>query len=328
MEPSRRQGLAIALLVATGVTLFILKGLVGTIFFAVTVAYVAHPLTDRLEARGLGRRWGAAATTAAALLFGIGLFLPIAAVLYLRRGAAIALLRSLPAEVTLTVEEFVYVVDVGELITLAVRTLTRTAISLAEGTPVLAAKVGVFAFALYAILHRGRQLEGVVSNLAPATFQGELAHLHRRVRDTLYGLYVIQAATAIGTFAVALVLFLALGVRYPVTLAVLAGLLQFLPVVGPSLVIAGLVVAELAAGDLVGAATIGVLGIGLVGVLPDAVLRPWLAAETASMTPALYFVGLTGGLLSLGAVGIVAGPLAVALVAELVALLSQDSAAG
>lgn len=324
MELSRRQGLAVALLAVGAVTLFILKDLLGTLFFAGTAAYVAYPVVDRLEARGASRRAAAAGTTAGALLFGVGLFLPIGAVLYLRRRAAIELLRSLPAELTLTFEEFVYVVDVAELTALAARTLTRTAVSLAEGTPVLAAKVGVFAFALYALLHRGDRLEGTVRSVAPAQLHGELAHLHRAVRDTLYGLYVIQAATAIGTFAVALVLFLALGIRYPVTLAVLAGLLQFLPVVGPSLVIAGLVLAELLAGDLAGAAVVGVLGVGLVGVLPDAVLRPWLAGETTSLGPALYFVGLTGGLLSLGAVGVVAGPLAVALVAELVALFGES----
>lgn len=138
---------------------------------------------------------------------------------------------------------------------------------------------------------------------------------------------VIQAATAVATFIIALIVFLALGIQFPVTLAVLAGLFQFLPVIGPSLVIAGLVVGNLLAGDMVGATVIGAVGLVFIGFLPDAVLRPWLAQETSTLPSALYFVGLTGGLLSLGPIGIVAGPLVVVLLLELLAMLSEDRVA-
>jgi predicted PurR-regulated permease PerM len=106
----------------------------------------------------------------------------------------------------------------------------------------------------------------------------------------------------------------------------MGGILQFVPVAGPILVLAGLAGLELVAGEVVRAALVFGLGGLLVGVLPDVLIRPRLARLTAGIPGSLYFVGFFGGLLSVGALGIIAGPLAVALVAEAVRLLVHDSA--
>jgi predicted PurR-regulated permease PerM len=53
-------------------------------------------------------------------------------------------------------------------------------------------------------------------------------------------------------------------------------------------------------------------------------IRPRLAHETAQLPGGLYFVGFVGGLLTLGPVGVIAGPLVVALVVELSSLLSSE----
>jgi predicted PurR-regulated permease PerM len=138
--------------------------------------------------------------------------------------------------------------------------------------------------------------------------------LHRRVRDTLYALYVLQAATALGTFLIAYVVFTILGYDAAFTLAFLSGLLQFVPVVGPSL----LAVVEAVAGDLAAAVFVSVVGLVFVGFLSDALIRPRLASLTTGMPASLYFVGFTGGTLTLGIVGVIAGPLVVAVFVEVV----------
>ena len=72
------------------------------------------------------------------------------------------------------------------------------------------------------------------------------------------------------------------------------------------------------------AALVFVLGSLLVAWLPDVVIRPRLARETADLPGSLYFVGFVGGLLTLGPVGVIAGPLAVALVVEMAELLTDE----
>ena len=305
-------------------TAVIFRGILGTVFFAVTVAVVLVPLVEVIERRGLSPWWAAVVGTVAAFGGGLAVFVPLGAVLYLRRAAALALLRSLPDAVTLSVAGFEYVVDAGEVTAFLASRLTRLALDLAAQAPVIGAKLAVFGFVVFALLYRGDRLRLATLAALPDDYHDVAEAFHARTRSTLFSLYVIQAATALATFVVALVLFLALGVRFPLTLAFVAGVLQFLPVVGPSLVILGLVVAELVAGDVTGAAVVGVLGLVLVGFLPDAVLRPRLARETAQLPASLYFVGFTGGLLGLGPVGIIAGPLVVALLLEALGLLAAE----
>ena len=87
-------------------------------------------------------------------------------------------------------------------------------------------------------------------------------------------------------------------------------------------------VAALAAGDVLLGETgraIAVLALGLVVVsfVPDAVIRTQLADRTGRISPGLYFVGFVGGILTLGAVGLIVGPLVVSLLLEVIDMLSE-----
>jgi predicted ATP-dependent serine protease len=58
----------------------------------------------------------------------------------------------------------------------------------------------------------------------------------------------------------------------------------------------------------------------IIGLVPDLVVRPQLASRQAKLPVSLYFVG---GVLT---VGVIAGPLVVALLIETVQLLAGDEA--
>ena len=53
-------------------------------------------------------------------------------------------------------------------------------------------------------------------------------------------------------------------------------------------------------------------------------VRPRLARHTADLPGSLYFIGFTGGLLSVGPIGFIAGPLVVALLVEATELLASE----
>jgi predicted PurR-regulated permease PerM len=159
----------------------------------------------------------------------------------------------------------------------------------------------------------------------PEAYHDVVRRFHGRTRDTLYGIYVLQAATAAATFVVGFGTFVALGYPAPVTLAVGAAVLQFVPVAGPGILLAALALADFLAGNVMRALLVALVGGIVVGLLPDAVIRPRLASYAADLPVTLYFVGFVGGILSLGAIGFIAGPLAVALVVEAVSLLSDGN---
>jgi predicted PurR-regulated permease PerM len=64
----------------------------------------------------------------------------------------------------------------------------------------------------------------------------------------------------------------------------------------------------------------------IIGLVPDLVVRPQLASRQAKLPVSLYFVGFVGGVLTVGVIGVVAGPLVVALLIETVQLLAGDEA--
>lgn len=324
MAPSRQTTLAILLGAVAVVTAAILVDVLITVFFAITVAYVLVPLDRLLRRLGLPDFWASATATSVAFATVVVLFLPLAMVLYVRRRSLLALLDSLPDRVTIEFAEFVYTIDGSSVYAFIQQQLTEFAIGFARATPVLAAKAIVFGFVVFALLAGRSQVRTALLAPIPPRYHDIPLAIHRRVKGTLFALYVIQAATAVATFLIALPVFWLLGYPFPVTLAVAAGILQFLPVVGPSLVVIGLALFEVSAADVNGAITVLVVGLVLIGFLPDAVLRPRLARETARLPASVYFVGFTGGILSLGPVGIIAGPLIVAILSEVLSLLGAE----
>ena len=325
--PRRNAVLAVLAGVAGLLAMALLAEVLATIFFAITVAYVLFPLSGWLVDRGVSKRVAAALATALAFLIGTAIALPLAAVVYFRRRDLFRFFRQLPDTIPLEFGGFAYAIDVGGTLTSARLALTDAAVDLAAQTPVLALKVMLFTILVYAILWRPNATGHEIFQLVPAAYHDVLRRLHRRLRATLYAIYVLQAATAFGTFLVAWVFFSVLGFQEAFALAVLAGILQFVPIVGPSVIVVAIGIAEAVNGDPVQALLVTVVGLVVIGFMPDAVVRPRLARYTTGMPTSLYFVGFVGGLLSLGAVGFIAGPVVIALVVELLHALADEQSA-
>lgn len=314
--------LVVGLLFVCGVVLF---DVLQTVFFAITVAYVLHPVHQRLVDRGIPAYWASVLVTGAA--FGVVLVVvgALGLVLYNRRESLFTLLRTVPSEVTVPLGEFTYTVDTTAILATARNALQGLAVDVATAAPVLALKLFLFAILLFALLVRPGSVGRTVFSVTPPAYHDVLVALDRRVRETLYGIYVLQAATAAGTFAVALVVFEGLGYGASFTLAVLAGILQFIPIVGPGVLIAVLAGVDLLIGMPTRAVLVAVLGAVFVGLVPDAIIRPRLASRAAHLPTSLYFIGFTGGLLTVGPIGFIAGPLVVGLLVEAVDLLSRTA---
>jgi predicted PurR-regulated permease PerM len=321
----RRKLVVLGLFVAVlAVATVALASVIGVAFFGVTVAYVLYPVRRRLVERGLSQRVAAGLSTALGFLTVVLVFVPIGAVIYVRRASVIDFVRELPRTIPVSAFGFEYVVEVTPLIRAAQEITADLAVGVAAAAPVIALKLVLFAFVVYGLLSRPHDLRKAVFNGVPETYHDILTALHERVRDTLYAIYVLQAATAAGTFLVALVVFFGLGYESAFSLAVIAGLLQFIPVVGPSVLVLALAGYQVVIGDVTAAILVATLGLVFVGFLPDAVIRPKLADYTADMPGTLYFVGFVGGVLSLGLIGFVAGPLVVAVLVEVFDIASEE----
>jgi predicted PurR-regulated permease PerM len=301
-----------------------LRRVFGTIFFAVTVAYVLFPIRQRLVNRGLGPRVAAAASTVIAFLFVALVFTPIAYSVYVRRSTFFEMIADTPQEFSITFLETTYAVDLSTLVATTQDVVTDAAIDAASAAPVLALKLFLFVLLVYALLLKPTMPRRALKRIVPPDYFDIVEAIHERLRDTLYGLYVLQGATGVGTFVLAVPVFFLLGYDATITLAVLSGILQFVPIIGPSVLIGVLVVVEVLAENVTQAVLVGVVGLVFVAGLPDLLVRPRLSAVAADLPGSLYFIGFTGGILTMGAIGIIAGPVVVALLAECVELLASE----
>ena len=324
MAESRQRVLTGVFAVLSVLAAVVLFDVLGTVLFAITVAYVLTPLHRWLVERGSSPWWASAVATVVGFLGVLLAFFSFGFLLYRRQRELLAFLQELPESVTFDLLGFAYVLDASAVFQFARENLRDAALAIARLAPILALKVTLFALLVFALLVRRKQARRALYGLVPHAYRDVAGAFDDRARETLFAIYVLQAATALGTFLVALPLFYALGYELSVTLAIVAGFLQFLPIVGPSFLIGALALFRASVGDVSGAVLMVVLGGLLVAWLPDAVIRPRLAAETAHLPGSLYFVGFTGGILSLGPIGFIAGPLVVALLVEAAALLTVE----
>lgn len=314
--------LALTLVALTVLSAVVLADVIYTVVFAITVAYTLFPFRQALVDRGYSRRLATGAVTGVAALGLLTAVVPTGYVLYRRRSALLDIARSLPDTIPVEAGGVSVVVETTPLIAAAGDALRDAALSIAGAATVLSLKGMLFAIVVYGVLARPSSIRQVAVGLVPPDLHDALERYHERIHTTLVGIYLVQAATALATSVVAYAVFALLGYDAAVTLAVVAGVLQFVPVVGPSIVILALVAIDVMAGNVTRATTLLIVGLLVVGFLPDAVVRPRLAAVAGELPTTLYFVGFVGGVLTIGPLGFVLGPLVVGLLIETIELLS------
>jgi len=302
---NRRRLLATLLVAVAALAAVVLAEVLRTVVFAVTVAYVLYPICQWLVGRGLSRRIACVGTTVIAFVAAAILVVPLLYVLYRRRAELIEILEQIPDVVPISVG-WVRAGHRDGAVRGGRRGVGSTGRARARGGGAAARTRTrrVHVPRVRAPLSTG-SVEAAVFGVVPAEYHDIPTRLHERTRETLYSIYVLQAATAAGTSVLAFVVFWALGYGSPVLLAVIAGVLQFIPIIGPSVLVVALAVGDLLVEETGRAIAVLVLGLVLVSFVPDAVIRTQLADWTGRISPGLYFVGFVGGILTLGAVGLI-----------------------
>ena len=324
MTANRRYVLAAVVAALGVVTGAILLEVLGTILFAITVAYVLVPVHRWFVRRGLSESTAAFLATLLAFVGVLAVLAPIILTLYLRLEDIVALVEQLPDEFSIVVFDVAMTIEATEVQAMAISAIQGTATSVATAAPVLAVKAALFVLLLFGLILQGDAAARAAVAPVPREYRDIVFALATRARETLYAIYVIQVATGVVTFLIAYPFFWLLGYESALVLATIAAVLQFVPIIGPSLLIAPLALYQFAVGDVTGALLVGVVGMALIAWMPDVTVRPRLANRSAGLPGSLYFVGFTGGLFTLGAIGIVVGPLIVAVFVEAISLLAAE----
>lgn len=176
--------------------------------------------------------------------------------------------------------------------------------------------------ALFFTLAHGEEMVTWLDSVSPLP-PGQTRELLATSKKVSFSIVVSAIATAAVQAAAALIGFYIARVPAPIFFAAVTFLAAFIPAVGAAVV--SLVAALLlyATGHPYMAIFLGIWGLLVVGLV-DNVVKPLLIKRGMEIHGAVVFFSLLGGLATFGAIGLLVGPLAVAMFLALLSIYHRD----
>ncbi|KAF5058722.1 AI-2E family transporter [anaerobic digester metagenome] len=196
--------------------------------------------------------------------------------------------------------------------------------SLVGELPIVGLETIVFFLVLYLTLEQGEATGKRLEAALPAHVRRPVERLWQMAVDVMYSIFVVHFATAFITFLIAIPFFWFLGYGHVLFFAVLSGVFQLVPFLGQTVILIVIGGYALAIGDLRGVLIILFIGYPFVAALPDWIMRPLLMGAQAKLHPVVMFIGFFGGITLLGLVGLILGPLLLALAVGAYAIVVDE----
>ena len=146
-----------------------------------------------------------------------------------------------------------------------------------------------------------------------------ILQLKEVTRSVIYGFFVIAIIEAvIAGFA-----FWLAGLSSPILWASLVGILAFIPLIGPTIIWIPAVIIQIIFHEPLSALIIIVVGLIISAI--DFFIKPRIIGKRAKVHPVVIFIGLLGGIAFFGLVGIILGPLILALLITFLRMYKEEN---
>ena len=185
--------------------------------------------------------------------------------------------------------------------------------TLIDNVTLILFKAFIFFFTVFVLILYGEELKKRLLVHMPERIRRSVNRLSDVTVDTLYAIYVVQVAIAILTFFIAIPVFYLLGYGDVLFYSFFAAFCELIPVLGSAIAFLLIGTYALAIGDIPGVLILFVLGYLGVSCIPEIFIRPVLVGRRVKIHPVIMFIGIIGGLLTMGLAGFVLGPLFVVL---------------
>ncbi|MFA4859927.1 AI-2E family transporter [Methanoregula sp.] len=180
--------------------------------------------------------------------------------------------------------------------------------------PTILFKMFVFFFTLFVLFIRGEEIRERLFSHVPEPVQKYVDRLSGVTTDTLYTIYVVQIAIALLTFFIAIPVFWLLGYGNILFYSFFAAFCELIPILGSSVAFIIIGAYALALGDTRGVLILFFLGYLVVSLVPEVYIRPALVGRRVKINFLIMFIGIVGGLMTMGLAGFVLGPLIIVLI--------------
>lgn len=182
----------------------------------------------------------------------------------------------------------------------------------------------IFFISFFLLLLKGKSLKDRIDQRMPQLVKNYVDQLMPVTVDTLYVIYIIQIAIAVLTFFIAIPVFYLLGYGNILFYSFLAAFCELIPILGSSVAFIIIGAYALALGDMRGVLILFFLGYLVVSALPEIYVRPELVGRRVKIHWLIMFVGIIGGILTMGIAGFVLGPLIIVLLMKSYRIWTDD----
>ena len=211
--------------------------------------------------------------------------------------------------------------QLGVLVGKTTSGLTNQAAGIAQNTAIFAVKTVITFLALFFFLRDGHKAHGVLRRLLPFSVEQQ-DRLMAQTRELISAGISATLLIALLQGTVGGIVFACLGVHSPVFWGLVMVFCALIPVVGASVIwlpTAGVLFVD---GHWIRGVILLLCGFGIIGML-DNILRPVLLRGKAQMNGLLMFLSILGGVAAFGFLGLVLGPVVMAAMQSLTALLAE-----
>jgi len=182
-----------------------------------------------------------------------------------------------------------------------------------DSLPPLLFRILAFFLSLHILLLYGEALKDRVMMRVPGSLQGHIQKMCDVTVDTLYAIYIVQVAITAITFVAAIPFFYILGYGHVLFYSFLCAFCELIPVLGSSVVFIFMGTYAFSIGDIRGVLLLFFLGYIGISAFPELFIRPVLMGRRLRLNPLIMLVGFFGGVITMGVVGFVLGPVIIVL---------------
>ena len=179
------------------------------------------------------------------------------------------------------------------------------------------------ALTAYYLLREGKQITAWFIRVLPLP-DAQVSELVSNFRDTTQAMLLGTGVTAVYQGAVAFFIYWIFGVPNPLLWASLTGVASLLPGVGTALVWAPISAFMIVNGSIWRGVGVSIASAVLVIGVADYVLRPKLLGTKVRMNELLVFIAIFGGIDAFGLLGLILGPIFVALFVSMVRIYERE----
>jgi predicted PurR-regulated permease PerM len=165
-------------------------------------------------------------------------------------------------------------------------------------------------FALFFFLRDGEGIANRIRSLLPFG-EDQRERVLKQVADLIYASVIAGLAVAAVQGLLGGLAFWVLGLHAPVVWGTIMGLFSLIPVAGAWVIWFPVAVWLMATGDVTRGIILTAIGVGLVGTA-DNILRPMLLSGRSAMNGLVTFIALLGGVAAFGFIGLIFGPVVIA----------------